>query len=280
MQSGVVKAAVAEMSARGVDPLRAAIGPSIGPCCFEVGARSTGSLPIHVPLRDELADAIGEPASCGRRSTRRYRSVEVGVVYTLWRGLLFAPKRQDTPAYGSGRMDELIAMRLRETLDRVHAAARRSGRSPDDVQLLAVTKGHPAAVVASAYQTGHRRFGESRAQELGAKAADLPPDVEWHFIGPLQRNKVKGVRPLVAALHSIDRDSLAVSWDGGPPALIQVRLGGEPTKHGYEPADAHRAVANAVGAGVDVIGLMTIPPPSEPAGDAAPLVQRVTFPPR
>jgi len=157
-------------------------------------------------------------------------------------------------------MDELISQRLAATLDRIEAAANRSGRSAGDVLLLAVTKGHPAMTVATAYEAGHRQFGESRAQELVAKAAELPADIEWHFIGPLQRNKVKSVRPLVVALHSLDRDSLAIGWGAGPSALVQIRLGGEPTKHGYEPHDAHRAVAHAIGAGVPVAGLMAIPP--------------------
>lgn len=164
-------------------------------------------------------------------------------------------------------MDPLIPQRLAATIDRIEAAAQRSGRAADDIQLLAVTKGHPAAIVAAAYEAGHRQFGESKAQELQAKAAELPADIEWHFIGPLQRNKVKIVRPLAVALHSLDRDALAVAWGAGPSALVQIRLGGEPTKHGYEPEDAFRAVEHAIGAGVPVVGLMTIPPPAGEGGE-------------
>ena len=165
---------------------------------------------------------------------------------------------------------EAVAARLAETVGRIGAAAHRSGRSPDAVQLVAVSKGHPAAAIVSAYEAGHRQFGESRAQELAAKVPELPADIEWHFIGPLQRNKVKSVRPHVVALHSLDRDSLATRWDGGPPAWLQVRLGGEVTKPGHEPSQVAGALGRAVDAGVTVIGLMTIPPPVENPNDARP----------
>lgn len=164
-------------------------------------------------------------------------------------------------------MAELVESQLAEVRARVARAAQRSGRHPDEVSLIAVSKGHPVESVALAYKAGHRIFGESRAQELSAKASAMPSDVEWHFIGPLQRNKVRMVRPVVQVLHSLDRDQLARAWKSGPDALLQVRLGGEETKHGFEPADVPRAVAAAIAEEVSIIGLMTIPPAVESPDD-------------
>lgn len=167
-------------------------------------------------------------------------------------------------------MADLVDTQLAVVRERVAQAAQRSGRHVDEVALVAVSKGHPVERVALAYEAGQRIFGESRAQELSAKVSAMPSDVEWHFIGPLQRNKVKLVRPVVRVLHSLDRDELARAWNTGPDALLQVRLGGEDTKHGFEPADALRAVSAASAEGVAITGLMTIPPPVDNPDDNRP----------
>lgn len=75
---------------------------------------------------------------------------------------------------------------------------------PANVTLVAVSKFHPAAALEEAYNAGQRVFGESRAQELTAKQKVLPGDIEWHFIGPLQSNKVKDIAPFIHTIHSID----------------------------------------------------------------------------
>ena len=114
------------------------------------------------------------------------------------------------------------------------------------------------------YDQGHRDFGENRAQELVAKAAALPPDIRWHFIGPLQRNKVRLVRPTAVLLHSLDRASLAAAWLKGPgeapPALLQINIGREAQKAGVMPEDAAELLGEAVSIGVRVDGVMAIPP--------------------
>ena len=113
-------------------------------------------------------------------------------------------------------------------------------RLPQGVRLVAVSKFHPASAVLEAYEAGQRIFGESRPQELEAKAAVLPPDIEWHFIGHLQTNKLKKVLPYVTMVESIDSFHLleAVSrWglDHSRPIdiLLELHLGAELTKQGF-----------------------------------------------
>ena len=130
---------------------------------------------------------------------------------------------------------ELVADRLASVGERIASAALRSGRDPDGVTLVAVSKSQPA------YDAGHRDFGENRAQELVDKATALPDDIRWHFVGSLQRRKAKLIRSVTALLHSLDRASLAVAWSSpgvpAPPVLVQVNVGHEPQKGGVE-ADA------------------------------------------
>jgi len=152
-------------------------------------------------------------------------------------------------------------------------AALKAGRHDSDVRLVAISKGHPASAIEEAYRAGQRVFGESRAQELAGKVSALPADLEWHFVGPLQRNKVRQVRPAVRLLHSLDRIELAEAWMKGPgaapPALLQVRLGGESTKHGFDPDAVPEALERCARLGVMVVGLMSIPPPARPGGDVS-----------
>ncbi len=149
---------------------------------------------------------------------------------------------------------------------RISEACDRAGRPRNHVQLVAVSKGHPVQAVQAVYQQGQRVFGESRAQELSGKYDLIGPDVVWHFIGPLQRNKVRQVRPAVSLLHSLDRIELAHAWMKGPgqapPVLLQIKLGAEATKHGFEPGDAEQALVVCESLGVRVRGLMAIPPPA------------------
>ena len=75
---------------------------------------------------------------------------------------------------------------------------------PDHVELIAVSKTHPAEKVMEAYDTGHRHFGENKAQEMVAKSETMPSDIRWHLIGHLQRNKVKYIAPFVHLIHGVD----------------------------------------------------------------------------
>lgn len=160
-------------------------------------------------------------------------------------------------------------MSLASVRRRIRSAQEEAGRGDEDVTLVVVSKGRPVEAIRSLYDTGHRDFGENRAQELVAKAPELPADIRWHFVGPLQRNKVSAIRPLVSMLHSLDRIKLAAAWVGGdvdpPPAFLEVNVGAEPQKHGFVPADVPDAADEVIELGVDLRGVMSIPPAGEPA---------------
>jgi hypothetical protein len=145
----------------------------------------------------------------------------------------------------------------------IAAAAGRVGRDPEDVTLVAVSKGNSVTAIMEAYETGQRDFGENRAAELEEKAAELPGDIRWHFIGSLQRRQVKTARPHTYMLHSLDRASLIHTWaaeSDPPPALLQVNIAAEPQKHGAAPAEVRSLLVEAAAAGIDCVGLMTMPP--------------------
>jgi pyridoxal phosphate enzyme (YggS family) len=155
-------------------------------------------------------------------------------------------------------------MSYEEVVARVASAAARAGRNPAEVTLVAVSKAKPVSDIEAVYELGHRDFGENRAQEMTEKAAVLPTDIRWHFIGPLQTNKARLVRPITHLLHSMDRESLAGAWAKGndlpPPVLLQVNTGQEPQKSGVMPAKARETLETIEDMGLEVLGLMAIPP--------------------
>jgi PLP dependent protein len=166
-----------------------------------------------------------------------------------------------------------VATAVEEVRARIAAAARNAGRDPDAVRLVAATKMVPAERVAEVVALGVRDVGENRAQELLAKAGALAAmtpsaeaDVCWHFLGRLQRNKVRGLAEHVTWWQSVDREALGVAIARHAPGarvLVEVNLAGEPQKGGCAPTDADRLVDALRGLGLRVEGLMTIPP----AGD-------------
>lgn len=118
---------------------------------------------------------------------------------------------------------------------------------PEGVKLVGVSKYHTNEDILEAYNTGLRLFGESRVQELQAKAAELPQDIEWHFIGHLQTNKVKQVVPLVSLIHSVDSMRLLLELNNAAQqcgktvnCLLQLHIAQESSKHGfsYEACEA------------------------------------------
>ena len=128
---------------------------------------------------------------------------------------------------------------------------------------MAVGKAHPVAVLQEAYDAGLRDFGENRAQELAAKHPQLPADIRWHFVGPLQRNKVRLIAGRVAVWQSVDRIELVreiAKRAPGATVLIQVNATGEAQKSGCSPAATQELVEGAVAAGLTVEGLMTVGP--------------------
>ncbi len=161
-----------------------------------------------------------------------------------------------------------------QVMESVTRAAERSGRSPEEVTVVAVSKGKTADEVMEVYGLGHRDFGENRAQELAAKAAALPSDIRWHFVGALQSNKARVVRPVAWLLHSMDRRSLAAAWLKGrgaaPPVLLQVNVGEEPQKAGVLPDEIPTTLKWMFDLGLEVKGLMAIPPQPQQPEDSRP----------
>jgi pyridoxal phosphate enzyme (YggS family) len=160
-----------------------------------------------------------------------------------------------------------VGARLAEVRDRIAHAAREAGRDPNDVQLVAVSKAASVGLVRDAIAAGQRDFGENRAQELAAKAdAITDAALQWHFIGRLQRNKVKAIAGVVSLWQSVDRlelGELIARHAPGARVLVQIRLGGEDTKGGCDPAEADALSAGLTGLGLAVEGLMTVPPHHE-----------------
>lgn len=158
----------------------------------------------------------------------------------------------------------MAGLRLLEVRERIAAVAARVGRGGEEVTLVAVSKAVGPRLIREAYDAGQRDFAENRAPALAARWGELPGDCRWHFIGRLQGNKVRLVRPVACLLHSVDRADLAGYWVKGPglppPVLVQVNVAGEPGKAGVPPNEAEALIATAAGLGLEVRGLMTIPP--------------------
>ena len=145
---------------------------------------------------------------------------------------------------------------------RIAAAAARANRDPAEVTLIGATKTVDVARVRDAVAVGVVDVGENRAQELLQKAP-LVPGARWHFIGRLQRNKVRVLAPWVTAWHSVDRDAVGDEIARRAPGalvLVEVNLAREPQKGGCEPEAVPGLVERLRGAGLLVDGLMTVPP--------------------
>jgi pyridoxal phosphate enzyme (YggS family) len=162
-----------------------------------------------------------------------------------------------------------IAARLAEIHRRIEAAACRSGRDPQSVRLIGVSKTVPAERIREAAAAGLRRFGENYVQEAGRKMASLLDlSLEWHFIGHLQTNKSKLAVERFQWIHTVDRPSLARELDKRAgaqgkrlPVLIQVHLGDEETKGGVAPEKLDDLFMEMqTMEWLDVRGLMAVPP--------------------
>lgn len=170
-------------------------------------------------------------------------------------------------------------MTLDSVRSRVDVAARRAGRDPGAVTVVAVSKGRPVDEILDLYDRGQRDFGENRAGELAEKVGSLPGDIRWHFVGHLQSNKARVVRPVGAVLHSLDGLSLAKAWlkgpDTPPPCLLQVNIGREPQKSGVDPDEALILARQFVGLGINLTGVMAILPIVAHPEEARPYFRRL-----
>lgn len=173
---------------------------------------------------------------------------------------------------------------------RIAEAARRSGRNPEDVRLVAVTKGVPVDEVVTAFRLGVGDFGENRVQEARDKFPQVQAllgeawkDLRLHMIGHLQRNKVGHAVKLFHMVHSVDSERLlmAIERKCGEigrkmQVLLQVNVSGEPTKGGFKPEELASVLEKASGlSNVEVVGLMTIAPYTEHPEEVRPVFAKL-----
>jgi pyridoxal phosphate enzyme (YggS family) len=166
-----------------------------------------------------------------------------------------------------------IAENLERVREQIAQAATKSGRSADDVELVAISKTHDAVKVREAIDAGQTLFGESRVQEARAKIPELPSNLRWHFVGHLQKNKIRHALPLFELIHSVDSLSLAqdinrIAEEDGlhPRVLLEVNVAGEGTKFGFTPEKLREDLENLLALPrLSILGLMTIPPIADEA---------------
>jgi len=152
--------------------------------------------------------------------------------------------------------------------EQIASAAANSGRSADGVALVAIAKTHPAEKVREAVEAGQTLFGESRVQEARAKIPELSSNIRWHFVGHLQKNKVRQALPLFEMIHSVDSLALAqdinrIAEEEGLYArvLLEVNVAGEGSKFGFGPADLREQMEALLALPrLSIEGLMCIPP--------------------
>lgn len=176
-----------------------------------------------------------------------------------------------------------LAINIKQLQERIAAAARRAGRNPAEIKLVAVSKTVTVERIREALACGINRLGENRVQEFLNKYQQLPPGVEWHLIGHLQTNKVNKIIGKVHLIHSLDRWSLAeeinqAAIKAGTVAkvLVQVNVAGEKTKFGLAPSETVDFVTAAAGlAGLSVEGLMTIAPWSANPEEVRPVFRQL-----
>ncbi len=166
-----------------------------------------------------------------------------------------------------------IAENLERVREQIAQAAAKAGRVADEIELAAITKTHPAEKVREAIEAGQTLFGESRVQEARVKIPELPSNFRWHFVGHLQKNKIRHALPLFELIHSVDSLALAedinrIAEEDGlhPRVLLEVNVAGEGSKFGFGP-DKLRAEMESLLAlpRLSILGLMTIPPLAEEA---------------
>src|SRR5881392_3599695 len=169
-------------------------------------------------------------------------------------------------------MDDLAA-NLKRVLMQISDSARKAGRSPDEIELVAISKTHDAEKVHAIYEAGQVLFGESKVQEARAKIPLLPSSLRWHFIGHLQKNKIRHALPLFEMIHSVDSLDLAqaidrIAHEDGLHLriLLEVNVAGEGSKFGFKAATLRAELESLLLLPrLSIEGLMCIPPLAEEA---------------
>lgn len=165
------------------------------------------------------------------------------------------------------------AERLANVREEMSAAAARSGRGAADIELVAVSKVHPPEAIEELLEAGQSVFGESRVQEARAKIPLLPGRARWHFIGHLQKNKIRHALPLFELFHGIDSLEIAAEIDriaeeAGlfPKVLLEVNLAAESSKFGFTPQRLEAEFESLLALDrIAIDGLMCLPPPAPKA---------------
>jgi PLP dependent protein len=181
----------------------------------------------------------------------------------------------------------IIADRIGQVREQIEAAARRAGRDPQAISLMAVSKGFPPETIQAAYNAGIRLFGESRVQEFSRKTQSLGslPDARWHLIGHLQSNKAARAVDLFDAIDSVDSTRLARKLDLAAreiskrlPVLIEINIGSEEAKSGVLPDsqefDELLSLAPEL-TSLEFRGLMTVPPYHEDPNHSRPYFRKM-----
>jgi len=166
-----------------------------------------------------------------------------------------------------------IAENLARVRDQIAQVPAKANRNADDVELVAISKTHDAAKVREAVEAGQTLFGESRVQEARVKIPELPSNSRWHFVGHLQKNKIRHALPLFELIHSVDSLALAqdinrIAEEDGlhPRVLLEVNVAGEGSKFGFTPEKLREDLENLLALPrLSILGLMTIPPIAEEA---------------
>ena len=166
-----------------------------------------------------------------------------------------------------------IAENLERVRKQIVAASKKSGRNVDDLELVAISKTHDAVKVREAIEAGQTLFGESRVQEARVKIPELPSNLRWHFVGHLQKNKIRHALPLFELIHSVDSLALAqdinrIAEEDGlhPRVLLEVNVAGEGSKFGFTPEKLREDLENLLALPrLSILGLMTIPPIADEA---------------
>ena len=176
-----------------------------------------------------------------------------------------------------------MIIRLQQIRTAIADAAARAGRRADEIELVAVSKTHPPEAVMEALDAGQSLFGESRVQEARAKIPLVPSRARWHFVGHLQRNKIRHALPLFEMFHGVDsleiaRDiqRIAAEESQRPTVLLEVKLAEESQKHGFTTEKLREQIEELLALDrINIAGLMCIPPPQPKAEDSRPFFARL-----
>ena len=166
-----------------------------------------------------------------------------------------------------------VSQSLERVREQIAQAAAKAGRPVNEIELVAITKKHPAEKVREAVEAGHALFGESRIQEARTKIPELPSNLRWHFVGHLQKNKIRHALPLFELFHGVDSLALAqemerIAAEEGehPRVLLEVNVAGEGSKFGFKTETLRAEIGSLLALPrLSIEGLMCIPPLTEEA---------------